>query len=218
MALHAYSWSHTHCTFEGNQIRRYIWSLWNSNFRELKHQTFLVPRTQTRRIFAAWQPLGMSRRSWVVVTDFKTQVLRLKAEVQILGSSKSVRHTKVEILRLKSCFLHKKETKLSRKINLWKTFFVVVGVRDCFTLICLMICIWRVNRVPDPVLRDQPCHSWFNQERLVLKFPFVSLEPQCLPECLPLSHQVFDLETMRGKCRTSCLPKPSLKIIHGTPI
>ena len=35
----------------------------------------------------------------------RTRVLRLKPEVQILGSSKSIRHTKVEILHLKSCFL-----------------------------------------------------------------------------------------------------------------
>ena len=38
---------------------------------------------------------------WIAVTDFKTRVLRLKPEVQILGSSKSIRQTKVEILRLK---------------------------------------------------------------------------------------------------------------------
>ena len=120
----------------------------------------------TGSIFAARQPLCMSRRSWVMVTDFKTRVLRLKPEVHVLGSSRSIHHTKVEILRLKSCFLHTKETKLSRKINLWKTFFFV-GVRDSFTFF------------------------------LVLKFPFVSLEPQCLPECLPLSHQVFDLETLK---------------------
>ena len=31
---------------------------------------------------------------------------------EILGSSKIIRHTKVEILRLKSSFLRKKETKL----------------------------------------------------------------------------------------------------------
>ena len=37
-------------------------------------------------------------------------------EVQILGSSKSIRHTKVEILRLKSCFLRKKETKLNANL------------------------------------------------------------------------------------------------------
>ena len=79
----------------------------------------------TGSIFAAWQPLSMSRRSWVMVTDFKTRVLRLKPEVHILGSSRSIRHTKVEILRLKSYFLHKKDTKLSRKINLWKTFFLL---------------------------------------------------------------------------------------------
>ena len=41
-------------------------------------------------------------------------------EVQILGSSKSIRHTKVEILHLKSCFLRNKETKLNA--NLLKAF------------------------------------------------------------------------------------------------
>ena len=98
---------------------------------ELKHQTFLVPRTPTGSIFAAWQPLRMSRRSWAAVTDFKTRVLRLKPEVQILGSSKSIRHTKVEILRLKSCFrLRKKETKLHT--NLWKTFLAFVMVSRWF--------------------------------------------------------------------------------------
>ena len=34
-----------------------------------------------------------------------------------------------------------------------------VGIRDGFTLFCLMICIWQANRVPDPVLRGQPCRS-----------------------------------------------------------
>ena len=77
--------------------------------RELKHQTILVPRTPTGSIFAAWQPLRMSRRSWAAVTDFKTRVLRLKPEVQILGFSKSIRHSKVEILHLKSSFLRDKE-------------------------------------------------------------------------------------------------------------
>ena len=43
-----------------------------------------------------------------------------------------------------------------------------VGVRDGFTLVCIMIYIWRVNRVPDPVLRGQPCRSWMKN---VLKFP-----------------------------------------------
>ena len=31
-----------------------------------------------------------------------------------------------------------------------------VGVHDGFTLVCLMICIWRVNQV----LCTQPCRSW----------------------------------------------------------
>ena len=44
-----------------------------------------------------------------------------------------------------------------------------VGVRDGFTLVCLMICIWRVNHVPDPVLPG-PAMPFVNQERLVLNF------------------------------------------------
>ena len=131
--------------------------------RELKHQTILVPRTPTGSIFAAWQPLRMSRRSWAAVTDFKTRVLRLKPEVQILGSSKSIRHTKVEILRLRSCFLRKKETKFNA--SFWKAFstelfcrrswwFQVVLLND------LHLANGTQNRVPDPVLRGQPCRSW----------------------------------------------------------
>ena len=46
----------------------------------------------------------------------QTRVFRLKPEVQVLGSSKSIRQTKVEILRLKSCFLRKKETKLNANL------------------------------------------------------------------------------------------------------
>ena len=34
-----------------------------------------------------------------------------------------------------------------------------VGVRDGFTLFCLMICISHANHVPDPVLRGKPCRS-----------------------------------------------------------
>ena len=69
------------------------------------HQTVLVPRTPTGSIFAARQPLRISRAA---VTGFETRVLRLKPEVQIRCSSKSIRHSKVEILRLKSCFLRNK--------------------------------------------------------------------------------------------------------------
>ena len=79
----------------------------------------------TGSIFAAWQLLCMSRRSWVMVTDFKTRVLRLKPEVHILGSSRSIRHTKVEILRLKSCFLHKKETNFHAKLIFERHFFLL---------------------------------------------------------------------------------------------
>ena len=53
-----------------------------SDIRKLKHQTFL-----------ATVPV----HSWAAVTDYKTRVLRLKPEVQILGSTKTIRHIKVEI-------------------------------------------------------------------------------------------------------------------------
>ena len=72
--------------------------------RELQHQTFLVPRTPTGSIFAARQSLRMSRRSWAVVADFKTRVLRLKPGAQILGSSKSIRHIIVENVSPKIMF------------------------------------------------------------------------------------------------------------------
>ena len=61
-----------------------VWTSTNieqPNNRELKHQTFLVPRTPPRSNFAAWQPLCMSRHSCAAVTGFKTWVLRLKPEV-----------------------------------------------------------------------------------------------------------------------------------------
>ena len=120
----------------------------------------------TGSIFAAWQPLCMSRRSWVMVTDFKMRVLRLKPEVHILGSSRSIRHTKVKFFVWNHVFFIRKKQNFHAKLIFERHFFFV-GVRDSFTFF------------------------------LVLKFPFVSLEPQCLPECLPLSHQVFDLETLK---------------------
>ena len=36
-----------------------------------------------------------------------------------------------------------------------------VGLRDGFTLFCLLICIWHANRVLYPVLRGQPCRLWW---------------------------------------------------------
>ena len=82
------------------------------------------------------------------------------AEVQILGSLKSILHTKVEIPRLKSCFLRKKETKLNA--NLWNAFSSELFCRRSwwFHDVLLNNCILHTNRVPDPVLRGQPCHTW----------------------------------------------------------
>ena len=138
--------------------------------RELKHQTILVPRTPTGSIFAAWQPLRMSRRSWAAVTDFKTRVLRLKPEVQILGSSKSIRHTKVEILRLKSCFLRKKETKLNA--NLWKAFSTELFCRRSWWFHVVLLNDMLLVRKPRPRSSSaRPAMPFVNQERLVLKFP-----------------------------------------------
>ena len=137
--------------------------------RELKHQTILVPRTPTGSIFAAWQPLRMSRRSWAAVTDFKTRVLRLKPEVQILGSSKSIRHTKVEVLRLKSCFLRKKETKLNA--NLWKAFLTELFCRRSWRFHVVLLNDMLLVRKPLPRSSSaRPAMPFVNQERLVLKF------------------------------------------------
>ena len=46
-----------------------------------------------------------------------------------------------------------------------------VVVRDGFTLVFLMICFWRVNSVPDPVLRGLPCRSWIKNVWWLFKFP-----------------------------------------------
>ena len=78
---------------------------------------------------------------------------------EILVSSKIIRHTKVEILRLKSCFLRKKEQNFAQIFERHFQLNYPVGVRDGFTLVCVMTCIRRVNRFPDPVLRGQPCRS-----------------------------------------------------------
>ena len=51
-------------------------------------------------------------------------------EVQILGSSKSIRHTKVEILHLKSCFLRTKKQNLTQIFKRRFQLNYFVGVRD----------------------------------------------------------------------------------------
>ena len=138
--------------------------------RELKHQTFLVPRTPTGSIFAAWQPLRMSRRSGVAVTDFKTRVLRLKPKVQILGSSKSIRHTKVAILRLKSCFLRKKETKLHA--NLWKAFSTELRCRRSWWFDVVLLNDLHFARKPRSRSSSaRPAMPFVNQEHLGLVVP-----------------------------------------------
>ena len=138
--------------------------------RELKHQTILVPRTPTGSIFAAWQPLRMSRRSWAAVTDLKTRVLRLKPEVQILGFSKSIRYSKVEILHLKSCFLRDKETKLNA--NLWKAFSTELFCRRSWWFHVVLLNDLHLACKPRPRSSSaRPAMPFVNQERLVLKFP-----------------------------------------------
>ena len=69
----------------------------------------------------------MSRSSWNAITDFKTRVLRLKPEAQKFWVLWRVFVIQVDILRLKSCFLLKKETKLHA--NLWKTFSIELFCR-----------------------------------------------------------------------------------------
>ena len=138
------------------------------NIRELKHQTFLEPRTPTGSIFAAWQPLRMSMRSRTV----NTRVLTLKREVQILCSSKSFRHTKVEIPRLKSCFPRKRETKLNA--NLWKRFSTELFRRRSWWFHVVLPNDFYLSRKLRPRSSSaRPAILFVNQERLVLKFPIV---------------------------------------------
>ena len=106
-------------------------------------------------------------------TDFKTRVLRLKPEVQILGSSKSIRHTKVEVLRLKSCFLRKKETKLDA--NLWKTFSTELFCRRSWWLHVVLLNDLHLSRKPRPRSSSaRPVMPFVNQERLVLRSSLLS--------------------------------------------
>ena len=142
----------------------------NKDIRELKPQMFLVPRTPTGSIFAAWQPLRLSRRSWVAATDFKTRFLRLKQEVQILGSSKSIRHTKEEILRPKSCFLRTKEIKLHA--NIWKTFSnELFCQRSWWFHVGLLNDLHLARKQRARSSSAPPAMPSVNQDRLVLKFP-----------------------------------------------
>ena len=114
----------------------------------------------------------MSRRSWAAVTDFKTRVLRLKPEVQILGSSKSIRHTKVEVLRLKSCFLRKKETKLNA--NLWKAFSTELFCRRSWWFHVVLLNDMHLACKPRPRSSSaRAAMPFVNQERPVLKFPYI---------------------------------------------
>ena len=53
-----------------------------------------------------------------------------------------------------------------------------VRVRDGFTLVCLMICIWRVNHVPDPVMRGQPFRSWIKNVVWCLSSLFFTVNRQ----------------------------------------
>ena len=123
------------------------------------HHTFLLGRAR----FIA-QPLS------ALVTDFKTRVLTLKPEVQILGFSKSICHKKVEILRLKPCFLPKKETKLTA--NLWKAFSTELFCRRSWWPHVVLLNDLHLARKPSARSSfARPAMPFVNQQRLVLKFP-----------------------------------------------
>ena len=119
-----------------------------------------------------------------MVTDFNTRVLTLKPEVENLCSSKSIRHTKVEILRLKSCirhtkeenlrlkscFLGKKETKLTQIFERHFQLNYLVRVRDGFTLFCLRF-VFVAQTASPRSSSARPAILFVNQERLEIKFP-----------------------------------------------
>ena len=89
---------------------------------------------------------------------------------QILGSSKSIRHTKVEILRPKSCFLRKKETKLHA--NLWRTFSNELSCqRSWWFHVGLLNDLYWARKPRARSSSAPPAMPFVNQQRLVLKFP-----------------------------------------------
>ena len=148
--------------------------------RELNHQTFLVPQTPTGSIFAAWHPLCMTSRSWAAVTEFKTRVLRLKPEVQILGSpeeysSYKSRNSSSEIM------FSSYERKLNA--NLWKAFSTELFCRRSWWFHVVLLNDLHLARKPRP--RSSSARSampFVNQERLVFKFrnPYYYKRPDSL--------------------------------------
>ena len=66
-----------------------------------------------------------------------------------------------------------------------------VSVRDGFTLFCLIICILHANRVPDPVLRGQPCCSWIKNV-WCLNSCFCLKTPSVSKRCLVWSHWYYN--------------------------
>ena len=56
--------------------------------------------------------------------------------------------------------------------NLWKAFSTELFCPHSwwFHVVLLNDCIWHANRVPDPVLRGQPCRSWINNVCIVFGF------------------------------------------------
>ena len=100
----------------------------------------------------------------------KREFSRLKPKVQILGSSKSIRHTKVAILRLKSCFLRKKETKLHA--NLWKAFSTELRCRRSWWFDVVLLNDLHLARKPRSRSSSaRPAMPFVNQEHLGLVVP-----------------------------------------------
>ena len=157
------------------------WSSWMTYFKPDKQKVVYVcsPMGHSliwpKRLGAAVKNgVYMSRRSWNAITDFKTRVLRLKPEAQKFWVLWRVFVIQVEILRLKSCFLLKKETKLHA--NLWKTFSIELFCRRSWWFHVGLLHDSHLGRKLRPLSSSgRPAMPFVNQERLVLKFPnFVS--------------------------------------------
>ena len=83
------------------------------------------------------------------------------------GFFESIRHTKVGLLCLKSCFLRKKETTLDA--NLWKTFSTELFSRRSWWFHVVLLDDLHVSRKPRPRSSSaRPVMPFVNQERLVL--------------------------------------------------
>ena len=127
--------------------------MWFDN-RELKHQTVLVPR----KYFCSMTATAHVKTFLKCGHGLQNASSQVETRGSNSGffeeySSYKSKNSSSEIM-----FSLEERNTTSRKKRHFQMSYSV-GVRDGFTSVCLMTCVWRVNRVSDPVLRGQPCRS-----------------------------------------------------------